>query len=210
MGETDYHTLAIMLLREVLEDFFAQAGRADVHVASTMVMYYQQGVPSSRRDPDVLVTLGVGNHQRRSFRVWEEGKVPDVLFEIASESTWREDVGAKRQLYEQLGIREYFLFDPEGLYLNPPLQGFRLSPAGSYVSIQPGQGGALESLALGLLLVPQGNVLRVADLQTGQLFPTRAERAEQAEERAEQAEAEVERLRQLLQDRNGTGPGPST
>src|SRR5947209_276850 len=83
MSESDLHVLAVILLREGLEDFFASTARSDVCVATNMLLYYEQGNPSGRRDPDVLVALGVGNHPRRSFRTWEEGTLPNVLFEIA-------------------------------------------------------------------------------------------------------------------------------
>ena len=124
MGETDFHSAAMIWLREALQDLFVD--RPDVYVASNLLLYYEQGNPSSRRDPDVLVAKGVGNHFRLSFRVWEENAMPHVLFEIASRSTWREDVGEKRTLYASLGVQEYFLFDPEGVCLDPRLQGFRL------------------------------------------------------------------------------------
>src|SRR5438552_267518 len=100
MGETSLHVLAVILLREGIEDFFA--ARSDVYVASNMVLYYDRGNPSGRRDPDVLVALGVGNHQRRSFRTWEENAIPNVLFEVSSETTHDEDLGPKRDIYERL------------------------------------------------------------------------------------------------------------
>jgi Uma2 family endonuclease len=196
LGETDFHTAAVILLREAFEDRYA--GRTDVHVASQLLLYFEQGNPSGRRDPDVMVTIGVaGNHPRRSFRVWEEGRVPNVVFEISSENTFREDLGDKRTTYEQIGIREYFLFDAENRWLNPQLQGCRIV-GGTYQPIQPGPGGSLDSVELNVRLVPQGNLLRVIDLATGQMIPTRGERAEQAEERADNYRAELSRLRQQL------------
>src|SRR5947209_2000181 len=78
MGEADVHTIAVINLREAFEDHFA--GQPDVYVASQLVFYYLRGNPSGRRDPDVMVARGVGNHRRRSFRVWEEGTIPNVFF----------------------------------------------------------------------------------------------------------------------------------
>ena len=88
-------------------------------MASNIILYWDYNNPNNRHDPDILVARGVGNHRRRSFRVWEEGKLPCVLFEVASKNTWREDVGPKYELYARLGIPEYFLFDPEDRYINP-------------------------------------------------------------------------------------------
>jgi Uma2 family endonuclease len=195
MGETDAHTIAVINLREAFEDHYA--GQTDVYVASQLMLYFAQGNPSARRDPDGLVARGVvGKHLRRSFRVWEEGLVPQVLFEISSENTWREDLGDKRTTYERFGVREYFLFDPEGEWLDPPLQGFRLVD-GAYTPIQPNPDGSLDSVELNLRLVPQDILLRLVDLQTGQMVPTRLERIELARELAKVL-AEVARLRTQL------------
>jgi Uma2 family endonuclease len=194
MGETDYHISAIILLREGLKDYFAAAGRGDVYVASNMFFYYEQGNPSGHRDPDVLVAKGVGIHFRRSFRVWEEGVTPQVLFEISSPSTWREDLIEKRALYAQLGVAEYFLFDPEGDCLDPRLQGFRLEE-GDYVPLIHEADGGLTSTELGLRLTPEDYMLRLSDLQTGAIVPTRSERANDEYDRAEQERERAEKAR---------------
>ncbi len=193
LGETDFHSAAMIWLREALQDLFAD--RPDVYVASNLLLYYEQGNPSGRRDPDVLVAKGVGNHLRLSFRVWEESTLPHVLFEIASRSTWREDLGEKRILYASLGVPEYFLFDPEGVCLDPRLQGFRLDQ-GAYVPLAAAADGSLESAELGVRLTAEGGMLRLTDLRTGAAVPTRSERAEQLA-------AEVARLQAILRQRNG-------
>src|SRR5262249_23474847 len=141
MGDTHLHTLAVALLRDALEDVFAAA--LDVYVAAYLIYYYQFGDPSARRDPDVLVAKGVvGKHPRRSYRLWEEGVRPCTLFEIASRKTWRQDIGEKRELYARLRVPEYILFDPEGRYLDPVLQGFR-SRRGVSVPMRPNADGSL-------------------------------------------------------------------
>jgi Uma2 family endonuclease len=124
MGDTDYHQVAVMRLYAALEDYLAPRPRG--FVAWSMLLYYQRGNPRARCSPDVLVALGAGKHPRRSFRTWEEGAVPDVVFEIASARTWPEDLGKKWATYERLRVPEYFVFDPEGPFLRPPLRGFRL------------------------------------------------------------------------------------
>ena len=87
-------------------------------IASDIFWYWEEGNPSACISPDVMVVPGVrprDPRERRSFFSWEEGgAVPAVVFEMASRSTWREDVDEKFDRYEQLGVREYFLFDPEG------------------------------------------------------------------------------------------------
>src|SRR5262245_41227940 len=206
MGDTDFQSLAMTLLREGLDFHFEDDPQ--VYVAMNIVFYYLQGDPRARRDPDVLVARGVvGKHLRRSFRVWEEGVLPCTLFEISSEKTWRQDIGAKRELYARPNIPEYFVFDPEGEYLDPVLRGFRTVKRRS-VEMKPAADGSLESVQLGLRLTPEGTMLRLHDLRTGQPILTSAERREadrqQIAERdsaiAEQ-EAEIARLRAQLQRR---------
>jgi Uma2 family endonuclease len=184
MSETDPHTSAVIWLRQALKDFFARS--PDVYVASQLMVYYEQGNPAGHRDPDVMVVRGVGRHRRISFRVWEEGTLPCVVFEIASDSTWREDLGPKRDLYARLGIAEYFLFAPEGRMLDPRLQGFRLEN-GVYVPLTAAADGALESAELGLRLLPERRMLRLINLATGRRIPTRSERSRRSARRAREA-----------------------
>ncbi|MBI4769257.1 MAG: Uma2 family endonuclease, partial [Chloroflexi bacterium] len=157
---------------------------------------------------------------RRIYKVWEEGKAPDVVFELTSESTRHKDTREKRLLYEELGVREYFLFDPLRESLKPPLQGFRLEQ-GYYVPLTPTRlpdgEWQLESELLGLTLRSAGSALRLAD--PGQILRTHGEEAEarrqaeslagaevqarrQAEARLAEAEAELTRLRAALARHN--------
>jgi hypothetical protein len=195
MGDTDFHSSALVWLRDALQDFFAGV---NVYIAMNLLMYYEQGNPKGRRDPDILVAKGVGTHKRRSFRFWEEKKKPCTLFEIASKKTWKVDVGEKRVLYEGLGIPEYFIFDPEGKYIQPQLQGFRLRK-GVYVPLKPAGDGSLLSRQLGLRLVPEGDMLRLVDRKTGIPVPTRQERAEQEKQRAQQEKRRAEEEKQRAQ-----------
>src|SRR5262249_53557862 len=118
MGDTEFHNVAMARLREALEEYFAP--QPDVYVTSNLVFYWDENDASQRRDPDVLMAKGVaGKHKRRSYRLWEEKKVPCTLFEIASRETWRKDRYEKPGLYAGMGVKEYFLFDPEGKYLDP-------------------------------------------------------------------------------------------
>ena len=190
MGDTDYHSIAISGLREGLEDHFADV--PDVYVATNIVWYYKRGDARCRRDPDVLVAKGVGKHRRRSFRSWEEKCVPRTLFEIASRRTWRRDLGNKRELYERLKVKEYFVFDAEGCYLNPVFRGWELV-RGLYVPLRPAADGSLASKELGLRFLPEDAKLRLLDLTTGRPIPTRLERAEQAEQEAVRLRARLAR-----------------
>lgn len=111
--------------------------RGDVLVAHELLVYFDGAKPSRRSarrlSPDLLVAFGVPRRDRGSFTVWEEGRAPDFVLEILSEGTWRkdmgEDMGEKVALYEAMGVREYFLFDPHGR-AEPRLQAWAYRDAG--------------------------------------------------------------------------------
>jgi Uma2 family endonuclease len=147
--------------------------------------------------PDVFVVQGVAKKERRTYRLWEEGQAPIVVFEITSRGSRLEDLGTKRAIYAMLGVQEYFLYDPLGEYLRPSLQGYRLQE-GEYQRMLPGDEGRLPSQALSLDLRLEDGRLRVFNPTTGERLLTPAEalvarRIEASARRA--AEAELERLR---------------
>jgi Uma2 family endonuclease len=191
MGETDVHIDALIYLREALRDHF----RNDplMYVAGNMLLYYEEGNPAACVAPDVFVVQGVAKHERRTYKLWEEGQPPTVVFEITSRGSRLEDLGTKRAIYAMLGVREYLLYDPLGEYLRPPLQGYRLQE-GEYQRLPPGAEGGIDSQALGLDLRLENGRLRVFNPATGERLLTPAEAL--VAQRA--AEAEVEQLRAEL------------
>ena len=202
VAETDVHRNVMFELIGMLQAFF----RADPHVyiSGNLFVYYQEGDPRRVVAPDVFVVLGIPNQLRRIYKLWEEGVVPAVVFELTSRSTRGEDLRSKYDLYERLGVREYFLFDPLGEYLRPPCRGYRLQQ-GRYRPLAPAEDGSLWSAVLGLALHGRGEQLRLYDPERQRWLPTPQEEAaarRAAEERALVAEAEVARLRALLSDRD--------
>ena len=104
----------------------------DVFVAGDLLVYYE-GFPDAQGRvsplwiaPDVLVAFGVGSRDRSSYVVWQEGKPPEFVMEIASASTWKRDRDEKPAIYASLGVNEFFLFDAAGGLLEPRLQGHAL------------------------------------------------------------------------------------
>ncbi|RIK40689.1 MAG: hypothetical protein DCC55_14295 [Chloroflexi bacterium] len=190
LGETDFHITVILYLRQALRHFFRRV--EDVYVAANNLFYYEEGNPRVFVSPDVYVVKGVSGHDRRIYKLWEEGVAPCVVFEITSRSTRREDLGDKRALYEMLGVQEYFLFDPEGDYLNPQLQGFRLLED-FYTPVPHEHDGTVYSEELQLLLRPEYHMLRLFDPNTGQALPTLDEAVEEIAEALGRAEAEAQR-----------------
>ena len=192
MGETDIHIAQIIDLLFALTRYFREDPQ--VYVAADLLLYYVEGDPKEFVVPDVFVVRGVPKGQRRIYRLWEEGRAPDVVFEITSASTRREDLGTKRVLYADLGVKEYFVFDPTGEDLRPPLRAFRLSGSEYQPLKEP-----VFSEVLGLELQIVDKHLRLFDPRTGKRLLTPAE----ADAAREAAEVEVERLRAELEKLKG-------
>jgi Uma2 family endonuclease len=203
MGETPRHIQNLAYLVIMLDAHFAK--EPDVFVAGNMFVYYARGDRHVHVSPDVFVVRGIprqGNPERRRYLAWEEGKGPDVVIELTSESTREEDYDDKMWIYrEKLKVPEYFLFDPYGEYLDPPLQGHRLVD-GQYQRIQAVD-GRLPSAVLGLHLESDGLQLRLYDPATKRWLPTPPEE----HEARQQAEAENERLRRELEELRRRLPG---
>jgi len=191
MAETDVHIQLMSELRFTLLDFYRN--ESDVYVATNLLLYYVEGEPRRRVAPDVFVVRGVANRQRRIYKLWEEGRPPGFVIELSSRQTWREDLQEKWRLYEQLGVREYFIFDPEYDYLDTPLVGYRLAADGRYAALEV-ENNRLHSETLDLDLVDTGETLRLFDPRTNQFLPTPLEEAKARR----QAEAEAASLREEL------------
>jgi Uma2 family endonuclease len=201
MGETGFHVRAILDLYQALRHLFEQVEQ--VYVAADMFLYYEEGNPNANKVPDVFVVKGVSKRERRIYKLWEEEVAPCTIFEITSKSTRLEDLATKRGLYELLGVREYFLFDPLDEYLSPRLQGFQLAQD-YYQPMTPVADGSLISHELGVILKPEGLLLRIIDSTTNKPIPNLDEAVEQVQaaikfaqaeaQRADAAEAELARL----------------
>jgi Uma2 family endonuclease len=192
MAETDWHRDLMVALIQVLKAFYARDSL--VYVSGNLLIFY---VPGNRRKhlaPDVFVVKGIRKHDRPNYLIWEEGKGPDVVIELTSSSTRAEDVKRKFRLYQDtLKVQEYFLFDPLGDYLEPPLQGYRLRK-GVYEPIRVVR-GRLPSQGLGLHLERNGRELRLYDPAARQWLPTPDERLAQAESENALLRRELEELR---------------
>ena len=190
MAETPIHWHATVDAAQPLQEFYRD--RADVYVGSDMMMYYREGDIRACVSPDVFVAFGVPKlPERRVWRTWVEGKLADVVLEITSLGTRRVDEVTKTALYAELGIREYWQFDPEGDYLEPMLKGRRLGSDGQYrtLTLQKRDGALCHGSLLGLELRLEGERLRYFDPRRGEYLLTsgeneaalRAARAENAE-----------------------------
>ncbi len=214
-------------------------------VAANVGLFYKlKGDPIV---PDVMLSLGIqrpedfSQKQNRSYLVWELGKLPEICLEIVSNqegdeltlsrrSQQKGKTTAKKDLYAQIGIPYYIVFDPlqqlpgpgemNGALLRAwfrsPTRYSELTPAEGLVAA--GQSVWLEDIGLGLTLWEgefEENVsrlwLRWCDRQ-GQVIPTGKERADAERERAdaerERADSERERADRLADRLRALGVDP--
>ena len=104
--------------------------RHNVFIDTDTHICYDPSNLNVRVAPDVYVAFGVDElaiRPRRIYLPWEVGKVPDWVLEIASESTRRVDLVRKPLIYAQIGVPEFWRFDPTGgRYYRFQLDGLRL------------------------------------------------------------------------------------
>lgn len=204
MAESDFQLHPLIYAINALRAFFAD--RPDVYVAGNLFVYYEEDNPKAVVAPDVFVVFGVPNHDRSSYKVWEDGKAPDFALEMTSLATRTQDQGPKRGIYAYMGVREYFQADPTGDYLKPPLQGQQL--AGDHYAPLPSAasfGGEWRAysavLQLELRLNPATGELRFYDPAARRILPSYQEQQVELarkEVKLEKTEAELEKTEAAL------------
>ncbi len=147
--ETDLHLRQMMLLIKCLDWWWRK--RNDFFASGNVTIYYSKRQRKSEnfRGPDFFVVLGAERKPRKSWVVWEEdGKYPNVIVEILSETTAANDRGLKKQIYQDtFRTPDYFWFDPYTL----EFAGFCLV-SGQYQPLEPNPQGHLWSQQMGLYL----------------------------------------------------------
>lgn len=200
--ESPKHLRQMMVLIDALQ--LRLKDRPDIFVGGNLGLYYStlQAGHNECRAPDVMVVLdAIPDRQRKSWVVWEEnGRGPDVVIEVLSDSTREADLGRKKQIYAGIGVREYFVFDP----LSGEFAGMALDPHRAWRPIARRADGDLPCEAVGLHL---GSV----DGELGHLpgpwlrwkttdgvpipLPAELAEAERARADAEQSRADAEQSR---------------
>ena len=182
VAETEIHIKTIFNLYGFLQNYFSD--KTDVAVIADMMFYYEEGNRNKSIAPDVMVIKGVHKNLRRVFKLWEEN-VPEVIFEISSRGTWKEDFEKKFLLYESFGVKEYYIFDPEYDYLEEPFNAFHLK--GKSFKKMKVKNDTIFSPSLNLEIVMTSKTLRLFNPETKEFLPT-----------MEELESEVERLKAEL------------
>ena len=197
MAETEWQYIPLTETVAALRHWFRN--RPDVYVIGDMLVYYRMNRADIRVAPDVFVVFGASaSRPRNSWLVWREGKAPDFVMEIASVGTWERDANAKRDTYAELGVTEYWRFDPTGECFTPELAGETLVD-GIYQTLPVAEdaAGGLRGYSplLGLEFRVEGERrLRVYDPETGERLRTLTESEDdRAAESAARQTAEIGR-----------------
>jgi Uma2 family endonuclease len=153
MAENTLQFEWIVTLKEGLERVFFD--RPDVFVAGDLLWYPVEGRPDISSAPDALVAIGRPKGYRGSYKQWEEGGIaPQVVFEVLSPNNRFGEMYRKLKFYEEFGVDEYYLYDPDHNVLEgwrrvddelqeiaqmngwiSPMLGIRFDPSGSELMI---------------------------------------------------------------------------
>ncbi|WP_286394114.1 Uma2 family endonuclease [Pseudanabaena mucicola] len=188
MPEGDKQRRNLSYTTEALRLWFEK--QQNVYVSGNLFIRYREENFEKRIAPDTFVVFGMSNEDRVSYKIYEEGgKAPDFVLEITSKGTVTKDREQNPLIYCNLGVKEYFQYDPTGEYLKPTsLQGVRLEN-NAYVAIAssllPDGNLSLHSEVLGLDLHLYPNLgFRFFDPISNQILRSYAE-AELARSQAE-------------------------
>ncbi len=178
-------------------------------VAAEVRIYRDLAAVAARafREPDLLVSLDRPDYARVIYLLSDEGKAPDFVLEVLSETTYLNDLGEKRRWYRAIGVREYVVADPEGKYAGARrLQRWRLEDERPESNAPPDvglEGERIASLVLPFGLVVRNGWVRLVDPATGEELPLLREQLAQGRLEAElrreaQAQAREELERRLI------------
>ena len=145
-------------------------------------------IQREHRRPDLMVAFNCNRDlliRQKGYATLTQGKPPDFVLEVASESTGAVDYTDKRDEYAGYGIPEYWRFDPSGgNYHDAALAGDRLVDGEcERIEIEPLGGTNCRgySAVLGLWLYWEDNQLRWLDPETGRYLRTHDEEYDRAE-----------------------------
>ena len=201
IAELPKHGDAILYALATLRNWFARHDR--VQVGASIFLYYQEGDNTKRVTLDLFVARGLEAMPEYSYKLWEAGRPPTLVLEVASPSTEDRDCREKRALYASIGVEEYWRFHPTGSLKGAKRPGTRLEGGTlqetEYKPLLTRTDGSIRSEVLGLdVRVDErpgsSHLLRFRDPKTGQDLLT-FEEVEQRRQAAERERQVLERER---------------
>lgn len=202
MAENARQALIIRTLILGFERRFS--GRRDAWVGGDCFWYPVQGDPRTVTAPDVIVVTDlpapIDVRSLGSYRQWEHGPPPLLVVEVLSPSNTPADMIRKLAFYDQFGVREYWVVDPDhGLLEIHWRDGDRLVPA-----VHPEEGWVSPFTSVRVSMVDGEVVVVDPDGERRWLAPIdEAHRADEAVHRADELAARVAELEQRLRDLGG-------
>ena len=201
MAESTEHYQWIVTIEGGLEALFKDNN--NVFIAGDLLWYPVEGQSEIRRAPDVMVVFDIEKRLYANYKIWEGQQTPAIIFEVTSAGTKETDWNFKKTLYEQLGVTEYWLFDPYGEWITEQLQGYRVNEDGVYKPIRDNCSEVLqlklqaEAYLIGFYRLDNGEkLLTPEELYSANLAAN--QRVEQETQRAEQEKARADRLAEKL------------
>lgn len=178
----------IVLIKENLDYLFLED--ETVFLAGDLLWYPVEGRPDIRVAPDILVAFGRPKGDRGSYRQWQEDNIaPQVVFEILSPGNTTKEMIQKSLFYNQYGVEEYYIYDPD----TNELTGLERRE-GTLTAIEAMDGWLSPRLGVRFELGP--STLNLYDSQ-GQLFLTPVELRQRAEQEKSRADRLAVKLKAL-------------
>jgi Uma2 family endonuclease len=140
------HFLICLWLLDFLRNAAGRKGR--YYLMGDVFVYPESEHVERKVAPDIALFLGVSAEPRRVWKVWEEGRTPELVVEVVSDTEGGE-LGRKLQLYAQMGVKEYLVVDPAQLLLGAVLGLWRRGETGL---VQVEEGVQVELKTVGILL----------------------------------------------------------
>jgi Uma2 family endonuclease len=166
--------------------------REDVFVSGNQFWYPREGEPELRVAPDVYVVFGRPKRERASYRQWEEDDVPlTVVFEVLSPGNTAPEMMEKLAFYDEYGVEEYYLYNPEGNLLQGYTRGLQ-----TLAFIREMHGFVSPRLGISFDLSGPELVVRYPDGRPFLTFEELEEQRQQAQQRAVEAERQRDEARQ--------------
>ena len=189
--ETPRHGFQMGLLIDALQGWLTARGKG--YAGGNMFLYYSLEQIRHRdfMGPDFFVVLDAPLGERKSWVVWgEQGRIPDLVVELLSDSTAKYDKAGKMALYaRKVRVPEYYWYDP---FEANDFAGFILE-GDQYRPLTPDIHERILSPALRLCLGRwEGTYMGVEAVwlrwftPEGEILPTASETAQRETERVKQ------------------------
>jgi Uma2 family endonuclease len=191
----------IVTIKENLELLFAE--HPDVFIAGDLLWYPVEGNNKIRQAPDAMVVIGRPKGDRGSYRQWVEGGIaPQVVFEILSPGNRLAEMSRKLHFYEQYGVEEYYIYDPDRIDFTGWIRNddrlMAIEDANNWIS--PRLGIRFELQPDTLIVYHPNNRPFSSFVELDQRLQQSQQQLEQSQQQLEQSQEQAEKLAAKLRE----------